>query len=49
MESFPNDEPMTRPDGLRSLLRDPAYQQAFGHRRAALEIDRVVALDALPL
>ncbi|MDJ0785747.1 MAG: DUF1330 domain-containing protein [Myxococcota bacterium] len=34
---------------LLDLLRDPAYQQAFAHRRAALEVDRVVALDALPL
>ena len=39
------------PDGaaLLALLRDPAYREAFEHRRAALAVDRVVAVGALPL
>ena len=34
---------------LLALLRDPEYREAFGHRRAALAVDRVVAVNALPL
>ncbi len=34
---------------LLALLRDAEYREAFAHRRAALAVDRVVAVNALPL